>query len=199
MVQRYGSRRRAGAHGIGEAFCGWYRTYPGEVLATHYGPRTVTGVLHDELPELAFSIGMGEPFECRVGSIGLWVELAYRGVPVDRIEGARPWRSRPFLQRRCRGVTQMPRLPPKAPTSTVFKSVFGAAAGVSEGDFYVLAHGREWDDAQSAKDPSHVESTWIFRFVDGIRRLVTRVPSRIDDLWLSPGGSCTRSARRAAC
>jgi hypothetical protein len=62
------------------------RIYPGEVLATHHGPRIVTSVLHDAVPELAFSIGMGEPFECRIGSIGLWVELAYRGVPVDRIE-----------------------------------------------------------------------------------------------------------------
>jgi hypothetical protein len=62
------------------------RIRPGEVLATHYGPRIVTGVLHDVGPQLAFSVGMGEPFECRIGSIGLWVELAYRGVPVDRIE-----------------------------------------------------------------------------------------------------------------
>jgi hypothetical protein len=66
---------------------------PGELLDTHFGPKPVEGIERDPAVRPLLALGVGAAFECRIGPVGLWVELANTGVAVSRRVELAPFRS----------------------------------------------------------------------------------------------------------
>lgn len=57
----------------------------GELLQTDQGAARLEGVQHDPRPQRVIGIGMAQPFQCRIGSMGLWVDLPDTGAAVSRV------------------------------------------------------------------------------------------------------------------
>jgi hypothetical protein len=57
----------------------------GMLVQTDGGPEAVINVARDPRPHRIYSFAVGEPFDCRVGRAGLWVEVPDTGAPVTRI------------------------------------------------------------------------------------------------------------------
>jgi hypothetical protein len=82
----------------------------------------------------------------------------------------------------------MPRLKPRSLPPEHWSIVFGAAAGVNSTDFYALGYTPDLDEFEVARNPNHQQFTHIFRFKNGQRRVIARIPKRLDDIWVSPSG-----------
>jgi len=78
--------------------------------------------------------------------------------------------------------------PPIKAAPPANRMVFGAAAGHSSSEFYVVGYCHELDELEIARNPAHEEFTWIYRFLNGERQLVARLPQRVNDLWMNPLG-----------
>lgn len=63
----------------------------GDVVQTHEGPRMIEAVRRSAALVPVHSFGLGPAARCRIGEVGVWVEVPASGPPVVRSERIEPW------------------------------------------------------------------------------------------------------------
>lgn len=64
---------------------------PGHEVLTVIGKATITGIYSNKKPVPVYNFGVGRQTACKVGSVGLWVEVIDTGPPVIRNETVYPF------------------------------------------------------------------------------------------------------------